>query len=201
MRKNKSDKKSLFYQRVVAFIIDIFLVAFLSSLISSPFVDTKSVEKLNVEMQEVMDNYIEKKIDEVTYLTECSSITYRLARKNGIVNFVTIFIEILYFIVFQLYNKGQTLGKSLLKIKVKSADDEELTMNQMIFRSIIINSTLYGFISFALSIFASQSTYFYGVLVFEFIQYMVIFISGLMIMFGKSGLHDLVSHTEVVRID
>lgn len=201
MEKNKLSEKSLFLQRFLAFIVDTLFVVLISSLIAFPFVDNASVEKLNMEMQEVSENYINSEIDINTYLAEYSSVVYQLSRKNGVVSFITIFIEILYFIVYQLYNKGQTLGKKLLKIRVESVDDGELTMNQMIFRVIIINSILYGFVSFALSIFASQSTYFYGILIFELIQYLVLLISGLMIMFGKRGLHDLVSHTKVVRIN
>lgn len=201
MEKNKLSEKSLFLQRFLAFIVDTLFVVLISSLIAFPFVDNASIEKLNMEMQEVSENYINSEIDINTYLAEYSSVVYQLSRKNGVVSFVTIFIEILYFIVYQLYNKGQTLGKKLLKIRVESVDDGELTMNQMIFRVIIINSILYGFVSFALSIFASQSTYFYGILIFELIQYLVLLISGLMIMFGKRGLHDLVSHTKVVRIN
>lgn len=201
MEKNKLSEKSLFLQRFLAFIVDTLFVVLISSLISFPFVDNASIEKLNMEMQEVSENYINSEIDINTYLAEYSSVVYQLSRKNGVVSFITIFIEILYFIVYQLYNKGQTLGKKLLKIRVESVDDGELTMNQMIFRVIIINSILYGFVSFALSIFASQSTYFYGILIFELIQYLVLLISGLMIMFGKRGLHDLVSHTKVVRIN
>lgn len=201
MEKNKLSEKSLFLQRFLAFIVDTLFVVLISSLIAFPFVDNASVEKLNMEMQEVSENYINSEIDINTYLAEYSSVVYQLSRKNGVVSFITIFIEILYFIVYQLYNKGQTLGKKMLKIRVESVDDGELTMNQMIFRVIIINSILYGFVSFALSIFASQSTYFYGILIFELIQYLVLLISGLMIMFGKRGLHDLVSHTKVVRIN
>lgn len=201
MEKNKLSEKSLFLQRFLAFIVDTLFVVLISSLIAFPFVDNASVEKLNMEMQEVSENYINSEIDINTYFAEYSSVVYQLSRKNGVVSFITIFIEILYFIVYQLYNKGQTLGKKLLKIRVESVDDGELTMNQMIFRVIIINSILYGFVSFALSIFASQSTYFYGILIFELIQYLVLLISGLMIMFGKRGLHDLVSHTKVVRIN
>ena len=72
----------------------------------------------------------------------------------------------------------------------------------MIFRTLIIISILYGFINFAFTIFASQNTYFYGMLFIELVQYLTIFISGCMIMFGKSGrgIHDLVSRTKVVRL-
>ena len=203
MDKDESDKKALFIQRVCAFIIDAILVAFVASFIAYPFADLKSIDKLDKEMTNIMESYVNDEINEKTYLTECASISYQLARKNGTLNFITLFIEILYFVVFQLYNKGQTFGKKLLNIKVVSFDEQELSMNQLIYRSLIINSILYGFILFAFTIFANQYTYFYGMLVVEVIQYLIILISGSMVMFGKSGrgIHDLVSCTKVVRLN
>ena len=203
MAKEEKSKKALFVQRLCAFLIDVLLVSFGASFLAMPFVDADSIEKLNVEMNSVTESYLNAEIDEKTYLTESSSITYQLAKKNGLLTFITIFIEILYFVVYQLYNSGQTLGKKLLKIKVVSLDEEDLNVNQMIFRTLIINSILYGFINFAFTIFASQNTYFYGMLVVEVIQYIFVFISCVMIMFGKSGkgLHDLMSQTRVVRIN
>jgi uncharacterized RDD family membrane protein YckC len=54
---------------------------------------------------------------------------------------ITILIEVLYFVVFQLYNGGQTFGKKITKIKVVS-ESNDLTMNQMIFRSLLSNYIL-----------------------------------------------------------
>lgn len=203
MDKDESDKKALFIQRVLAFFIDAILVAFVAASIAYPFVDLDSIDKLNKEMNTIMESYVNNEINEKTYLTEYASISYQLARKNGTLNFITLFIEILYFVVFQLYNKGQTFGKKLLNIKVVSFDEQELSMNQLIYRSLIINSILHGFILFAFTIFANQYTYFYGLLIMDIIQYFVLLISGLMIMFSKSkrGIHDLVSRTEVVRLN
>ncbi len=203
MDKDESDKKALFIQRVLAFFIDAILVAFVAASIAYPFVDLDSIDKLNKEMNTIMESYANNEINEKTYLTEYASISYQLARKNGTLNFITLFIEILYFVVFQLYNKGQTFGKKLLNIKVVSFDEQELSMNQLIYRSLIINSILHGFILFAFTIFANQYTYFYGLLIMSIIQYLVLLISGLMIMFSKSkrGIHDLVSRTEVVRLN
>ena len=143
MAKEEKSKKALFVQRLCAFLIDVLLVSFGASFLAMPFVDADSIEKLNVEMNSVTESYLNAEIDEKTYLTESSSITYQLAKKNGLLTFVTIFIEILYFVVYQLYNSGQTLGKKLLKIKVVSLDEEDLNVNQMIFRTLIINSILY----------------------------------------------------------
>ena len=99
-------------------------------------------------------------------------LTYTIARKNGFVSLITIVINILYFVVFQLYNKGQTIGKELMKIKVIS-DTDELTMNQMIFRSFIANSILLDIITFMFMLSNSRMTYFTGIAIFGTIQYTI----------------------------
>ena len=76
-------------------------------------------------------------------------------------------------------------------------------MNQMIFRSLIINSILVEMIVLGFIILASSDVYFYGVGIFEGIQYLVMLISVFMVMFREDGrgLHDLIAHTKVVKIE
>ena len=52
-------------------------------------------------------------------------------------------------------------------------------------------------------IFASQSAYFYGMLLFESVQYIIVLICVCMMLFskGKRGLNDIVSRTSVVEIN
>lgn len=196
-------EKALFVQRFLAFLLDIVLVSFVASFISYPFLDMDSIQKLNESSVEVMENYTNGKIDEKEYFNESSTISYELARKQGVNTLVIIFLNILYFVVYQIKNNGQTLGKQILKIKVVDSSNRDLSMNQMIFRALIINSILLDMISFGVLIFANQSSYFYGVSFLAFIQFCILSVSTFMIMFGKDrrGLHDLVAHTDVVRCD
>lgn len=194
-------EKALFVQRFLAFLIDIVLVSVVASFISYPFLDMDSIQKLNESSIEVMENYTNGKIDEKEYFNESSTISYELARKQGVNTLVIIFLNILYFVVYQIKNNGQTLGKQILKIRVVDSSHGDLSMNQMIFRALIINSILLDMISFGVLIFANQSSYFYGVSFLMFIQFCILSVSTFMIMFGKNrrGLHDLVAHTDVVR--
>ena len=156
----QKDKKASFRKRLCAYLIDIFVVSLLASLIVVPFIDAESVEKLNKNMTDVTEAYLNNEINEMTYLSESESINYQLAKLTGTLTFATIIIKMLYFIVFQLYNKGQTLGKSMFGICVKS-NDEVLTTNQMILRTFIVDSIFYSIIGFALMVFASSTAYFY----------------------------------------
>lgn len=197
----QKDKKASFRKRLCAYLIDIFVVSLLASLIVVPFIDAKSVDKLDKNMVEVTEAYLNNEIDEMTFLNESESINYQLAKLTGTLTFVTIIIKMLYFIVFQLYNKGQTLGKSMFGIRVQS-NDLELTANQMILRTFIIDSIFYSVVGFALMIFASSSAYFYGSLLFEIIQSIIMIICACMVMFRKDkrGLHDIVSRTSVIEV-
>lgn len=197
----QKDKKASFRKRLCAYLIDIFVVSLLASLIVVPFIDAESVEKLEKNMTDVTEAYLNNEINEMTYLSESESINYQLAKLTGTLTFATIIIKMLYFIVFQLYNKGQTLGKSMFGICVKS-NDEVLTTNQMILRTFIVDSIFYSIIGFALMVFASSSAYFYGNLLFESVQSIIMVICACMVAFRKDkrGLHDMVSRTSVVEI-
>ena len=198
----KEEKQNaLFVQRLVAYIIDVLIISFAVSLIAIPFYDSESIKKLDDTNKEVMDKYLNKKIDVKTYVNESIDVGYEIARKNGIVYLLEVFFGIIYFVVYQFYNDGETLGKKFMHIKVMKNDESELTINDLIFRSLIINSIFINIIILCLIIFASAKVYFYGALTIQFIQYIIVIISGLLVMFSKDsrGLHDLVANTKVVR--
>ena len=201
-KSDKSDKskKASLIQRIVAYMIDMFVVVMITSLVVSPFVDTDTINKLQDSYEEVCEKYVSGEIDSHTYFVESMPLVYQMAREDGILSFVMIFLGIMYFIVFQFYNKGKTVGKNFMKIKVVS-NDGDLTMNQLLIRSLIINFILVDLIVFGLVVFAPMDVYFYATLVFELIQYFVVFISIIMIILSKSkrGIHDFVSHCEVIR--
>lgn len=194
-------EKALFVQRFIAFLLDIFILSSIASLISYPFLDAKSIDKLNKNSSEVIEKYTTGEIDMNTYVDEVKGISYQLSQKQGVISLVTLFLSVLYFIVYQYYNNGQTIGKKLMKIKVVSSTDKEITMNSFIFRSLIVNSILVDMVSFAIVIFGNETAYFYGVAICGIIKYTLLLICGFMVMWSKSGmgLHDIIAHTTVVK--
>ncbi|MBR2678950.1 MAG: RDD family protein [Bacilli bacterium] len=198
--KKRSNKKAYFIQRLIAFLIDVLLVYIVASMVVTPFIDVKENKKTTDEVNELMKQATSQEISTSEFADKNMDLSYSIARKNGIVSLITIILNILYFVVFQLYNSGQTIGKQLMKIRVKS-DLGELTMNQMIFRAFIANSILLDIITFMFMLSNSRTVYFYGLTVFSTIQYMVTIMSVFMILMRKDGcsIHDLLVHTQVVR--
>lgn len=195
-----NENKASFFSRLCAFIIDAVIVSMIASLFATPFVDSKKIEDLDNQALSIVEKFRNNEINMNEYVVEYSNISYDLARSNGVVSIITIIIGILYYVVFQLYNNGCTLGKKLLNIRVVSTAGE-LSMNQMIFRSFIANSLLLDILSMIFITFASKSNYFYGIELFSIIQYAIVIISVFMIMYGKQGLaiHDRLVHTKVIK--
>ena len=194
----KELKKGSLIRRIGAYIIDYILIVMLISFIASPFTDAKKIDKLQKQATEIIEKYQNDEITAEEYTVKYSDIYYKLSRTTGIVTFITIIIGILYYIVFQFYNKGQTLGKKALNIKVISTEGD-LTMNQLMFRSLICNTILLNIINFGLITFGPKSIYTTVSVVLTVIQYLVVFISVILAT-TKEGrtIHDRITHTRVV---
>ena len=198
----KKNIKAKFIYRLIAFIIDIMIVYFVTTLISYPFLSSKTedLEKISSQANAVVEQFSAGEITMSGYINETASLSFESAKIQGITILITILVSIIYFIVFQYNNKGQTLGKKLMKIKVNSLNGN-LSMNQLVVRSLLANSILLNMIQVITVSFVSDSMiYFYVDLFFESIQYLFVFISVILIMFSKErkGLHDLIAKTEVI---
>ena len=201
VKKEESEvKKALFLQRFLAFIIDMFLISFIASLITTPFIDTDKTAKLEKESVELMEHLQDENVDYQEYVDQSLSVYYQLTRATGIDTIVSILFSVLYFVVYQVLAKGQTFGKKLMKIRVVSKEGD-LSFNQMIFRSFLSNFILVNLLSFIFMLFASKRVYFYVSGCFLMIQYAIVLISAVMIMNRKNGeaIHDKIAHTMVIR--
>ncbi len=94
-QEKEGDKKALFTQRLLAFILDFFLISFVASLLSTPFVDVDQYEALSKEATKIETDLVEGKIDVETYTLQYADVSYSMARNNGVLSIITICLEIL----------------------------------------------------------------------------------------------------------
>lgn len=198
-----SDNNASFVQRLGAYLIDMFLIFLISSIVTMPFTSSNNYEKLSEETNKVVEEYTNGKIDMNTYMNRVSSISYDMARETGLSSIIMIAVYVLYFIVYQYYNKGQTIGKKIMKIRIEGVDSDQLSINVMLVRAFIINSILVNLIVLTMSILGSRDVYTVSVSIFQLIQYAVLFVTALMVLSRKDkrGLHDIICHTKVVNVE
>ncbi len=200
----KSEENAYFIKRLGALILDMIIVSIVVSMLTFFVNNNSNYEKLTKEYNDVMAQAMDKKTSPKEYkklLSKASDISYDLSKQTVVVSFVSLTMYILYFIVFQFYNKGQTIGKKLMKIKIESNDGKDLTMNQLAVRSLIINSILANLILLAVIILGSKDVYFVSSMTVSMIQYIIIFTTAIMILFRKDkrGLHDVITNTKVIN--
>lgn len=201
--KKSPDIKAMFSQRVLAFLIDLLLLSIICSLITMFVPVNDTATKLYEEQNRVLEGYVDGSVSMEEYVNQMVDLGYDISRQTVIVSIVTIVISLLYYVVYPCYNNGQTLGKKLMKIKIKKTNDTELSMNDLLIRSMINNSILVNIINVILVLFLSKNLYLSTSSLVSFIQYLVLIISLIMIAFTNNaqGLHDKVCKTEVVVAD
>ena len=103
---------------------------------------TSRIEKLNDEANSLMNDYVSGDISSKEYLSNYMDITYDMNRASLDSNLVYLAICIGYFLIFQYLNRGATIGKSLMRIRVVSSDGSDIGFIQMFIRTSIINEIL-----------------------------------------------------------
>lgn len=199
-KENKVVNKPYFFPRAIAYIIDIVIVFLISSLIMYAVPQDKNYKTYVDEYTKLQTDYIEHNIDQDTFTSRAKSLVYDIDNSGVSASFVQTIVIILYFVVFQFYNKGQTLGKKLMKLRVVSKNGD-LTLNQVAFRSLFNNSIIVNLLMIGAVLFIGRDNYYYVSLGINYFSIGLILAILLMILFKKDGrgLHDVLADTDVIQ--
>ena len=190
-----------FNKRFFAYIIDIFIVLVIANLITMFIPISEKTQDYYKELQTTQKKIYDKEIDVKEYTDIILEDNYNISKGTVLISLTSIIIYILYFVVYQVYNNGQTVGKKLMKIKVKSITDESLSINTMLFRALIIYGIAANIINLMLILLLKKELYLSISNTISIIQSLIVIISVFMILFSKQkrGIHDIITKTEVVN--
>ena len=190
--------KASFFKRLFGYFIDAMFLSIIINLIALAL-PLEGYNKTNEEYNELADKYLAQEISQEEYLDSSIEYVYKIQDSGIVLNAMLLVLNIGYFIVFQYLNKGQTLGKKLLKIKVIE-DGKEPSIKAMILRTFVTNSIFSGLFCILLLFILNKDTYFYGYYAVAIIEMIFVFLSALFILYRKDklGLNDLIAKTEVV---
>lgn len=192
--------KASFFKRLGAFILDYFIIIFIASLITMGFDSNKTTDLTN-KMSQLANDYQSGEITIDEYKEETYKINYELQKSNVTTNIVSVTLYIGYFIVFATLNKGQTLGKKLLKIKVVNKNNEKPNIWNMLLRSLFIYNIISALFSIIFVNLLSVNTFTYIYTIIGYVEFFVIIVSFFMVTYKSDGrgLHDIIAGTNVIE--
>lgn len=203
--QNESVKIS---KRIIAYLLDIILLVFIISLITSirfinPVYD-KYIDSYN-KYSSVMEDYYDNKIDVKEMINLSKGNFYYVTKYSISYNIAIIVVICAYFVIFQKYNNGQTIGKKIMKIKVIDLNNDKVSLLNYFLRSLCIYYIYIGnvislIINSILVYILNPSNYMIINLVISYFFLILSFIILLSILIRKDkrGFHDLISKTKVV---
>lgn len=190
--------KASFFKRLAAYFLDVMFVTIIASIVSVGISNDK-YQKAYEEYEDIRNKYMAQEITVGEYLEQFAPVYYDMQESSVIVSTITLLLSIAYFVVFQYLNKGQTLGKKILRIKVLE-NGKDPSLKAIIIRTIIIDSILSGFLGIILLYILNKNNYYFGYNIVSTLEMIFVFISALFILYRKDklGLHDIIAHTEVI---
>ena len=191
--------KMSFFKRAMAQLIDLFIVGIIIGIVSMGFSTTR-VEKLDEQLYDVMDSYVEGEVSIKEYIGSYIDIMYDRMQASTINNLVYLVVCVGYFLIFQFLNKGATIGKKLLGIRVVSYDGSDVSFLQMFIRTSIINEIITMAMILILVMVSSGVTFFVFYNIISFIENIFVIICIFMVLYRGDGLglHDIMSRSMVI---
>ncbi len=189
--------KASFFKRISAYIIDyIIIMLALVAITASMNINNDVSDKIN----DLTNQYRSGDITIDEYSEKIIPLNYELSKRKLPANIATVVVFIGYYVVFAYFNKGQTFGKKICKIKVVNNDGDKPSIWNMLVRSLFIYGIITSLYSIITINFLSMNDFSYSVSVISIIECMFIVITVLMMLYKKDGrgLHDIIAKTNVI---
>ena len=191
--------KASFGSRLASYIIDFFIINILISVICYAL-PTKE-NNIENDLSNLTNQLISGEITSNEYIEEYKDLLYENNKNNVNSNIVNLVLAVAYFAIFQYMNKGQTIGKKLLSIRVVDKDSKEpINVGKGLLRTIIIQNIISLFIAIAL-IGINKNIYTTTYLTITEVEGILVLISAIFVLYRKDGrgLHDMIANTMVIK--
>ena len=191
------------YKRVLAYLVDVMIISFVSLLLTYFVPTSENYNKLNKEFETLTTDYRNQEVTMEEYLEKGTDINYQLNKEGVPQTIVSTVLSIIYFVVLTYFMNGETLGKKLMKIKITSNNDKKLTMNNYLIRALVIDSVLMNIITIITILLFSKDIYLTSYNIISYVFSFVYIVSLAMILFSKNGrgLQDILANTKVISTE
>ena len=190
---------SKFKERAFAYIIDMIIVSLAFSIITVFFNTSSNYKKLNQELNDVTDEFVNEEINFDTYIHKQADINHDMDKEIIMFNVLNGFLLAGYFVILPYYWNGQTVGKRVMGINIIS-NEGTLTFNQLIIRAFIIDGLGSLIILLSLVYILTGFPYYIVNMLLNALETILTIISIIFIIKRRDhrAVHDLLSGTKVI---
>ncbi len=198
--------KATFMQRLFAYFIDYLIISVVFSLFALSFNTTK-LTSINDEINNTMNEIVNISSEEEQNLDDLNNklidLQYEYQQESKLASGISLLITFAYFTVFQFLNKGQTIGKKLLKIKVVNKEEKEPSFITMFLRTFIVQGILTTGLSLIGIFVLNKELYMETYFILNSLMSIFVVVCALMVLYRKDrrGLHDMMAGSLVVKED
>ena len=198
--------KATFMQRLFAYFIDYLIISVVFSLFALSFNTTK-LTSINDEINNTMNEIVNISSEEEQNLDDLNNklidLQYEYQQESKLASGISLLITFAYFTVFQFLNKGQTIGKKLLKIKVVNKEEKEPSFVTMFLRTFIVQGILTTGLSLIGIFVLNKELYMETYFILNSLMLIFVVVCALMVLYRKDrrGLHDMMAGSLVVKED
>ena len=191
--------KAKFFDRLTAYIIDVFIISLITSIIFTSIpTNNKELEK---QLSSLQDEVLSNNITYEEFVDEYQDLYYKNKKDTMTQSAITLTITIAYFVIFQYMNKGQTIGKKILHLRVVDNNTEKpLSIFKGLIRSLLIWNILSGTLGIVLIYILNKESYITSYLIISYLESIFIFITAMFTLYRKDnrGLHDIIINSKVI---
>ena len=187
------------FKRLSAYIIDIIIISFISSLLFSTFCPKRAEENTKV-LQEMLISIKTLGSSEASTDDELQELSYKLEKTTQPLTIIQISVTIVYFIFLQYFMNGQTIGKRLFKIRIKQENEKKLVPSLFVLREVILLVIPTKIIQIICLMQMKMNNYLKVSSLIQnihFIIYLAI-IGTIIFREDEKGLHDIIAKTKVI---
>lgn len=192
------------WKRLGAYLIDYTFVILLATLIAqihviNPYYDNyqAAYEKYEEVISDVNVN------NSLSYIksSEYASSYHDVIKYGSVISSISIVCTLLYFVGFQKWNKGQTLGKKMFGLKLVNDEGENPSLLAYILRTVIIYNVLINMLIIILAFLCNGLVFVILSIILNFVGNILVYGSAACIFLRKDnkGLHDIIAKTNVVE--
>ena len=193
-------KNNIVRRRLLAYIIDIFIVGLIVSIIMVNH-NTSINESRSRELMKIIDDYSNEVISTEEYLNKYSDIVYKTNQDSFDENLMYLVVSVGYFLIFQYLNGGASIGKKMMKIKIVGKKKKEIKFYQLLIRVSLINEILSMLLLLIFTKVLSGYGFLIGYGIVSVLKNIVVIVCGITLLIDKKHIafHDKLSCSQVIE--